>query len=229
MKEELDAISQISELIISDMYFEDVLRLMVNITAQVMKSNICSLMLLDEKKKVLEIKATQSVSEAYNKKPPIKLGEGIAGQVALDGKPIIVRDVRIDRRYRNKDIAEREGLCSLVSLPLVVRGKIVGVLNLYTSEPRDFTDDDIKTLTTIANQAAVVIENYRLLMESEFIREELESRKKIERAKGYLMSEFGINEEEAYKRIQRYSMNKQKSMKEVADAIILAWEMKKKI
>ena len=165
MKEELDAISQISELIISDKGFEDVLRLMVNITAQVMKSNICSLMLLDEKKKVLEIKATQSVSEAYNKKPPIKLGEGVAGKVALEKKPMIIPDVCNDPYYRNKEIAEKEGLCSLVSLPLMVRGKIVGVLNLYTSKPREFHDDDIKTLTTIANQAAVVIENYRLLME----------------------------------------------------------------
>ena len=229
MKEELDAISQISELIISDKGFEDVLRLMVNITAQVMKSNICSLMLLDEKKKVLEIKATQSVSEAYNKKPPIKLGEGVAGKVALEKKPMIIPDVRNDPYYRNKEIAEKEGLCSLVSLPLMVKGKIVGVLNLYTSEPRDFHDDDIKTLTTIANQAAVVIENYRLLMESEFVKEELETRKKIERAKGYLMAEYNINEEESYRRIQKYSMNKQKSMKEVAEAVILAWEMKKKI
>ncbi|MCX6088971.1 MAG: GAF domain-containing protein [Atribacterota bacterium] len=229
MGEELDAISQISELIISDLYFEDVLRLMVNITAQVMKSNICSLMLLDDKKKVLEIKATQSVSEAYNKKPPIKVGDGIAGLVALEGKPILVWDVKSDPRYMNKDIAEKEGLCSLVSLPLMVKGKIVGVLNLYTSEPREFSEAEIKTLTTIANQAAAVIENYRLLMESEFIKEELNSRKKIERAKGYLMNEFGINEEEAYRRIQRYSMNKQKSMKDVAEAIILAWEMKKKL
>ena len=172
---------------------------------------------------------TQSVSEAYNKKPPIKLGEGVAGKVALEKKPMIIPDVCNDPYYRNKEIAEKEGLCSLVSLPLMVRGKIVGVLNLYTSKPREFHDDDIKTLTTIANQAAVVIENYRLLMESEFVKEELETRKKIERAKGFLMTEYNINEEEAYRRIQKYSMNKQKSMKEVAEAVILAWEMKKKI
>lgn len=228
MREKIEALARISELITSDLYFEDILRLIVTITAQVMGSNICSLMLLDEKKKLLEVKATQSVSEAYNRKPPLRLGEGIAGLAALERRPIIVYDVKKDPRYVNKDIAEKEGLASLVSLPLIVRGKVIGVLNLYTSEPRDFTEDEIQLLTTIANQAAIVIENHRLLMESELVKEELESRKKIERAKGILMQEYGLTEEEAYRRIQRYSMNKQKSMKEVAEAIILAWEMKKK-
>lgn len=228
MREKIEALARISELITSDMYFEDVLRLIVTITAQVLRSNICSLMLLDEKRQILEVKATQSVSEAYNRKPPLRLGEGIAGLAALEQRPIIVYDVRKDPRYVNKDIAEREGLASLVSLPLVVRGKVIGVLNLYTSEPRDFAKEEVNLLTAIANQAAIVIENHRLLMESELVREELESRKKVERAKGILMQEYGLSEEEAYRRIQRYSMNKQKSMKEVAEAIILAWEMKKK-
>ncbi|MDK2897293.1 MAG: hypothetical protein PWP04_1413, partial [Candidatus Atribacteria bacterium] len=75
-------------------------------------------------------------------------------------------------------------LCSMGGLPLIVRGKIVGVLNLYTSEPRDFSEEEIRMLTTIANQAAVVIDNYQLLLESESVKQELETRKKIERAKG---------------------------------------------
>ncbi|BER92768.1 MAG: hypothetical protein PWP60_386 [Candidatus Atribacteria bacterium] len=228
MREKLEAITRISELITSNMYFEDVLKLIVTITAQVMQSNICSLMLLDEEKKVLEVKATQSISEAYNSKPPLRLGEGIAGRVALEGKPIIVKDVKKDPRYVNKDIAVKEGLSSLISLPLQVKGKIVGVLNLYTSTPRDFSEEEVRVLTAIANQAAVVVENYRLLVESELIREELEKRKKIERAKGILMKEFGIDEDEAYRRIQRYSMDKQKPMKEVAEAIITTWELRQK-
>ena len=228
MKEKLEAITRISELIASNMYFEDILKLIVTITAQVMQSSICSLMLLDEEKGVLEVKATQSVSEAYNSKPPLRLGEGIAGRVALEGKPIIVKDVKKDPRYVNKDIAIKEGLSSLISLPLQVKGKIVGVLNLYTPTLRDFSKEEIRVLTAIANQVAVVVENYRLLVESELIKEELEKRKKIERAKGVLMKEFGIDEDEAYRRIQRYSMDKQKPMKEVAEAIIMAWKLKQK-
>lgn len=228
MDEKLETIARIGELITSDLYFEDILRLIVTMTAQVMKSNLCSLMLLNEEKKVLELKATQSVSEAYNRKPPVRLGEGIAGMVAEEKRVMVVKDVRKDPRYINKEIAEKEGLCSLVSLPLLVRGRVIGVLNLYTSEPRDFSEAELHLLTTIASQAAVVIENHRLLLESQAVREELETRKKVERAKGILMQEFGISEEEAYRRIQKYSMNTQKSMKEIAEALILAWEMKKK-
>jgi len=228
LEEKLEAVARIGELITSDLYFEDILRLIVTMTAQVMHSNLCSLMLFDEKKKILELKATQSVSEAYAKKPPLRLGEGVAGIAALEKKAIIVKDVQEDPRYVNKDIAIREGLRSLVSIPLVVRGKVIGVLNLYTPEPRDFTSEEIQLLTAIASQAAIVIENQRLLLESQAVKEELETRKKIERAKGILMQEFGISEEEAYRRIQKYSMNTQKSMKEIAEALILAWEMKKK-
>lgn len=112
-------------------------------------------------------------------------------------------------------------------LPLIVRGRTVGVLNLYTSEPRDFSEEEIRMLTTIANQAAVVIDNYQLLLESESVKQELETRKKIERAKGLLMKEFGIGEDEAYRQMQKYSMDRQKSMKEIAEAIILNWEMRK--
>ncbi|MCX7667459.1 MAG: GAF domain-containing protein, partial [Atribacterota bacterium] len=175
MEEKLETMARIGELITSDLYFEDILRLIVTMTAQVMRSNLCSLMLLDEKRKVLELKATQSVSEAYNRKPPIKLGEGIAGIVAQEKRVIVVRDVRQDSRYVNKDIAEKEGLCSLVSLPLLVRGRVIGVLNLYTSEPRDFSESEIHLLTAIASQAAVVIENHRLLLESQAVKEELET------------------------------------------------------
>lgn len=227
MKDKLDIIAQISDLTTSNMYFEDILKLIVTITAQVMQSNICSLMILDEKKKVLELRATQSVSDLYNRKPPLKLGEGIAGRVAKSGKPIVVKDVKKDDRYVNQKIAEKENLSSLVSLPLIVRGRTIGVLNLYTAEPRDFSEEEIRLLTTIANQAAVVIDNYQLLLESKSVREELEARKKIERAKGLLMKEFGIGEDEAYRQMQKYSMDRQKSMKEIAEAIILTWEMKK--
>lgn len=93
--------------------------MIVTVTAEVMGSKICSLMLLNKSGKELEIKATQYVSENYNKKPNIKLGEGIAGRVAKYGKPITVLDVRKDERYINREIAKKEKLCSLLSAPLI--------------------------------------------------------------------------------------------------------------
>ncbi|MCM8778807.1 MAG: GAF and ANTAR domain-containing protein [Candidatus Omnitrophica bacterium] len=225
---QFEALAKISQAITSNLYLEDILKLIVTVTAQVMDSKICSLLLLDEEREELVIKATQSVSEAYNKKPNLKLGEGIAGRVAREGKPITVLDVRKDPRYINRRIAEKEGLCSLLSVPLKVKGKVIGVLNVYTSKPHRFRKEEINILMTVANQSAVVIENAHLLTESKIIREELEARKLIERAKGILMKEENLSEEDAFRKIQKYAMDNRRSMREVAEAIILTHEMKTK-
>jgi len=221
------AITKISEAITSDLYLEDILKLIVSVTAEVMGSKICSLMLVDKSKNELAVKATQSVSERYNKKPNIKLGEGIAGEVAKTGKPITVLDVRKDKRYMNRDIAVKEKLCSLLSMPLMFRDNVIGVLNCYATKPRHFSPNEINILKSIANQAAIVIENFRLVVETKVIKEELESRKVIEKAKGILMKQENLSEEEAYGRIRKYSMDNRKSMREISEAIILSEEMRK--
>jgi len=209
----------------SNMCLDDILNSIVSITAEVMNSRICSLLLLNGKKE-LAICATQSISEEYRKKNSIRLGEGIAGRAAKENRPVAVLDVKKDRHYINHDIAEKEGLCSLLSVPLSVKGKVIGVLNCYTDSPHEFTEEEINLLSTIANQAAVVIENAQLMLKSREIQEELETRKIIDRAKGILMRQ-GLTEEEAFRRIQKKSMDIRKSMKEVAEAIILATELEK--
>ncbi|MBC8387100.1 MAG: GAF domain-containing protein [Actinobacteria bacterium] len=225
---QIKALTKISKAIASDLYLEDILRLIVTMTAEVMGSNICSLMLIDEKKNELVIRATQSISEEYNKKPPLKIGEGIAGKVAKENRPLAIKDVTKEKEYKYQDIAKKEGLCSLLCVPLTVKGKVIGIINCYTSTPHDFTETEINVLTSIANQAAVAIENTELMVKSKVIQEELEARKKIERAKGILMKEERLTEEETYLKIQRYSMDHRKTMQEVAEAIILAADMKKK-
>ncbi len=226
-EEQVKALVKISKAIASDLYLEDILRLIVTVTAEVMGSNICSLMLIDEKKKELVIRATQSVSEEYNQKIPLKIGEGIAGKVVAQNKPITVKDVTKEKEYKYQDIARKEGLCSLLCVPLAVKGKPIGVLNCYTSKPHDFSETEIEILMSIANQAAVAIENTELLVKSKIIQEELETRKRIERAKGIIMHGEGLTEEEAYLKIRKYSMDNRKTMREVAEAIILSDEMKK--
>jgi signal transduction protein with GAF and PtsI domain len=203
------------------------LSLIVVVTAQVMGSNICSLMLIDRKSGELVIRATQSVSEEYNKKSPLKLGEGIAGKVALENRPITIKDVTKDKEYKYVEIAKKENLCSLLCVPLAVKGKVIGVISCYTSSPHDFTETEIDILTSIANQAAVAIENTELLVKSRMIQEELAVRKRVERAKGILMNDECLTEEDAYLKIQKFSMDHRKTMREVADAIILTSEIKK--
>jgi GAF domain-containing protein len=185
-------------------------------------------MLLDPQKQELVVKATQSISERYNKKPNIKLGEGIAGLVAKENKPTCVLDVRKDSRYLNRDIAKNEGLYSLASVPLAVKGRVIGVLNCYTSKKHEFTKQELDILSAVANQAAVAIENAELTLRACSAEEALLTRKLIERAKEILSQEANILPAEAYRLIQKQSMDTRKSMREIAEAIILARDIKAK-
>jgi GAF domain-containing protein len=225
---QIEALSKVANLITSGLYLEELLRLIVNVTAEIMNSKISSLMLLDPQKNELIIRATQSISEEYNKKPNIKLGEGIAGLVAAQNKSFCVLDVKKDPRYRNRDIAIKEGLCSLASVPLSVKGRVIGVLNCYTSKKHKFTKTELDVLTVLANQAAVAIENAELDLRARSAEEALTTRKLIERAKDILSQEANILPSQAYRLIQKQSMDSRKSMREIAEAIILAKDIKEK-
>ena len=225
---QIEAISKVANLITSGMYLEELLRLVVHVTAEIMNSKISSLMLLDPDKKELVVKATQSISEAYNKKPNILLGEGIAGAVAQNNKAICILDVKTDPRYLNQDIAKKEGLCSLACVPLAVKGRVIGVLNCYTSKKHKFSKHELDLLTALANQAAIAIENAELDLRARSAEEALTTRKLVERAKDILSQDASIPSSEAYRLIQKQSMDMRKSMREVAEAIILAKDIRAK-
>lgn len=218
----ISALNKISKAITSDIYLEDMLKLIVSLTANVMNAKICALWLLDEDGKELKIRATQTMSKEYLKERAIKVGEGIVGRVAKEKKPIVIEEVSLDKRYKEKELAKKEKLVSMLSVPMLVKDNLIGVINVYTVSRYDFTGTDINLLTTIANQAAVAIENTELIVRTKVIEEELEMRKKIEKAKGILMEQRKISEEAAYNLIRKASMNRRVSMKEIADAIILS-------
>ena len=223
----IDTLSKISKAITSELYLEDVLKLIVTLTANVMKAKICSLWLLDKSTQELKIRATQAMSKEYLKERSLKVGEGIVGLVAKEKKPIIIPNVLEDSKYKEKKLAKKEGLVSMLSVPMMVKNKVIGVVNCYTTTLYKFTKSDIDLLATVANQAAVAIENTELLVKTKVIQEELEARKKIEKAKGILMKEQNLSEEEAYNLIRKSSMDKRLHMKDIAEAIILAYEIRK--
>jgi len=220
--QKLEALSKISKAISSDLYLEDILRLIVVVTAEVMKSKICSLWLVDERDKALKIRATQSMSEEYLKERSLKLGEGVVGYVAQENRPMMIYNVLKEPRYKEKELARKEALVSMLSVPMTVKDKVIGVINCYTSSPHRFTKSEIEVLTTVANQAAIAIENAGLITKAKIIEDELMSRKLVERAKGILMKEQHLSEEEAFRRLQKKSMDLRKSMREIAEAVILA-------
>ncbi len=224
-KEYLATLTKISKAITSDLYLEDILKLVVNLTASVMGAKICALWLIDEESGELKIRATQALSQEYLEDRSLKVGEGIVGSVAKERKPIIIKDVLKDPRYKEKKLAKKEGFTSMLSVPMMVKDRLIGVINVYTVEEYDFTQSDVDLLVAVANQAAVAIENTELIVKTKVIQEELESRKKIEKAKGILMKKNKLSEAEAFNLLRKSSMNKRVSMKEIAEAVILSDEI----
>ena len=126
-KKQIEALSEISQAISSDHYLDDILKLIVTVTANVMGSKICSLWILDEKERVLRIRATQTMSEEYLKERVLKLGEGIVGHVAQLNKPLSILNVLKEPLYKEKELAKKEGLVSMLSVPLTVKDRAIGV------------------------------------------------------------------------------------------------------
>jgi AmiR/NasT family two-component response regulator len=103
--------------------------------------------------------------------------------------------------------------------------KVAGVLNCFTSSPYRFSETEVNLITTVANQAAVAILNTELMVKTRVIQEELETRKLVERAKEVLMRRRNMSGAQAYRWIQKRSMDSRKSILHVAEAILLSDEL----
>jgi two-component system sensor histidine kinase HydH len=192
---EINALLEISKAIASGLYLEDVLRLIVTVTAKLMDSKICSLWILDEKDQKLKLKATQSISEEYLKERSLAMGEGVVGYVALHNQPMAILNVLEEPRYKEKELAKKEGLVSMLSVPMCIKDRVIGVINCYTSYRHSFSKSEEEMLTTVANQAAICIENSGLMETldiDEILRLVLEGVTKnigFDRARLYLVNE----------------------------------------
>lgn len=224
---QFDSLVKVSRSITSEDYIDEILSLIVVITAEMLNSKICSIMLLDEKQNELVIKASQSLVLEYQRKPNVKAHGSVAGEAIRTKKPTAVYDVRKEQKYGFRDLAVRESLTSMLSVPMVVKDKAIGVINIYTKEPHTFMQDEIDVLQIVANQAAVAVENTHLMKEALQAKEALETRKLVERAKGILMRLSDFSEEKAHKLIHKKSMDSCRSMKEIAESIILMDELQK--
>ena len=224
----LKALMDISRAITSDQYLEDILKLIVMVTARVTGVEICSLWLIDDSvtPNKIRLKATQAIDPEYVKDRSLNMDEGVVGLVATTKRPLIIENVLREPRFKEKDMAKKLGLVSMIGVPLEVKDKeVIGVVNCFTSEPHHFLEAEINLLTAVANQAAVAILNTELMVKSKVIQEELETRKLVERAKEILMSRRNMDGEEAYRWVQKKSMDSRKSMRQIAEAILLSDEL----
>ena len=224
----IKALMDISRAITSDLYLEDILKLLVMVTAKVTGVEICSLWLVDEdaEGKKIRLKATQAIDPDYVKDRSLNMNEGVVGFVAANNQPLIVEDVLKEPRFKEKDMARKLGLVSMVSVPMHVKeDKVIGVLNCFTAKSHNFSETEVNLITTVANQAAVAIFNTELMVKEKVIQEELETRKLVERAKEVLMRRRNMTGEQAYRWMQKRSMDSRKSMRNVAEAILLSDEI----
>ncbi len=222
------ALMDISSAITSDLYLEDILKLIVMVTAKVTGIEICSLWLIDDQSspQMIRLKATQSIDPEYVKDRSLKLNEGVVGYVVTHKKPLLVKDVLKEPRFKEKEMAKKLGLVSMIGVPLQDKeGKVIGALNGFTAEPHIFSETEINLIRAVANQAAIAILNTQLMVKTKVIQEELEARKLIERAKEILMQRRHKSGEDAYRWMQKRSMDSRKSMRQVAEAILLSEEL----
>jgi GAF domain-containing protein len=146
--------------------------------------------------------------------------------VASKNKPLIIANVLKEPRFKEKEMAKKLGLVSMLSVPMHVKeDKVIGVLNCFTTKPHKFSEIELNLITTVANQAAVAIFNTELMVKTKVIQEELEVRKLVERAKDVLMRQRNMGGEQAYRWIQKRSMDLRKSMRQVSEAILLSNEL----
>lgn len=223
----IKALMDISSAITSDLYLEDILKLIVMVTARVTGVEICSLWLIDESvsPRMIRLKASQTIDPNYVKDRSLNMNEGVVGFVATNKCPLIIKDVLKEPRFKEKEMAKKLGLVSMISVPLQVRGeKVIGVLNCFTAHAHAFSETDVNMITAVANQAAVAIVNTELMVKTRVIQEELETRKLVERAKEVLMQRRNKTGMQAYRWIQKRSMDTRKSMRQVAEAILLSEE-----
>jgi len=137
----------------------------------------------------------------------------------------MVRDVTKEEGYRYPELASKEGVRSLLSVPMIFKDHVIGVINVYSADERTYSNEDLRVLSTVADQASLAFENTKLSVAIQESQEALQTRKLIERAKSILQRQAGLSEDEAYKRLQQQSMRTRKSMREIAEAVILSSEL----
>ena len=141
---------------------KDVLHKISEHTAQTMNCKACTIRLLDSTGHFLLPSAAYGLSATYMRKGPVEVKRSGLDSEVLSGKAIHLKDATSDGRFQYPESAKAEGLVSVLSARLSVGGKVIGLIRVYSSEEREFTDDEDSFMMAVAAISAVAIENARL-------------------------------------------------------------------
>ena len=184
----LESLVSVGQTINSALNVDEALQVITREACQLMRAKVCSLLLLDDSREWLDLRASHGASPEYVNKPRLSLGESLVGMVVRRKKPVQVEDVRNSALYQNVEVAQREGLVSLLSVPLLYRQQAIGALSIYTERPHSFSNEEIRILSALAELSAVAIEKARLYERIMTMEEELRQSERLS-ALGLLAAE----------------------------------------
>ncbi len=203
-----------------------VLDRIVDFACSLIKCDSCFVYVLEENQLVL--RASKNPHSDVVDHLGIWLGQGITGWVGWHREPVAIpakalQDPRF-KRFRN---LPEDSFEAFLSVPILCRSKLVGVINLQHCKPYFHTEQEVRLLSAVGYLVGAEIERARLESENLELSDRLESRKHIERAKGVLQRDFGLDEDAAYRAMQRESRQRRKSMREIAEAVLLNEDLRK--
>jgi len=158
----LESLARVSRTINSALNLDEVLQIITSEACELMQARMCSLMMMDETRTWLDLRANSGAGEAYVRKPRLSVQESLIGAVVRRKRPIHIENVQTSSRFQNVEVARLEGLVSLLSAPLLFAGEAIGALNVYTGKPYHYSDEEIRILSAFAELSAIAIEKARL-------------------------------------------------------------------
>jgi uroporphyrinogen-III synthase len=223
---EVDLLHEIGSRIAAADPLREVLGRVVEFIGAVVKCDSCLIYVLENDELVL--RASKNPHPEVVGRLRIHLGQGITGWVAEHRQPVAVaREASKDPRFKLFSELPEDRYEAFLSVPILSRGRVVGVINLQNRLAHAHTRREVKLISTIGFLVGAEIESARLEGEISELSTQLATRKIVERAKGILQRDLGLSEEDAYLAIQRQSRQKRKPMKAVAEAIVLSEEVRR--
>jgi signal transduction protein with GAF and PtsI domain len=208
--------------------FHEVLSQVVECAVSLVKCDSCFVFVLDGQHLIL--RASKNPHADQIDKLKLRVGQGITGWVAANRAVVAISEnASQDPRFQFFNELPEDRYQAFLSVPLLCRGGLVGVINLQHNHPHVYKQRDIRLITTIGFLVGAEIEMARLETKNSQLSEQLETRKLVERAKGILQRDVGFDEEHAYLALQQQSRQTRKSMKQIAEALIMSDEMKRAV
>jgi signal transduction histidine kinase len=183
-----ESLASVSQTINSTLNLDDALNVITREASVLMHAKMSSLMLLDESHEWLDVRASFGAGPAYLSKPRLNVEESLLGIVLRRQKPLQVENVQTSSRYQHIEVARREGLVALLSVPLLFAGQAIGALNVYTGRPYSFSNEEIRILSALAELSGIAIEKARLYERVVDVEEQLRQNEKLS-ALGLLAAE----------------------------------------